>query len=96
MKILYYVLFGFFGLLGGWFVLSSLLGRFSLWNASQLYSKIVLCVAAVIAIVLLYRAYQSGEIEGRWGMGTLWVVAAVVAFQVILLVGAFALRGRTG
>jgi heme A synthase len=53
MKILYYVLFGFFGLLGGWFVLSSLLGRFSLWNANQLYSKIVLCVAAVMAIVLL-------------------------------------------
>lgn len=94
MKILYYVLFGFFGLLGTWFVLTSLFGRFSLWDANPLHARMVLVIAAVAAARLLYWAYQLGEQQNRWGAGTGVVVLAVVVFQAILFLGALALSGK--
>lgn len=94
MKILYYILFGIFGLLGVYFVLTSLFGRFNLWDANPLHAKIVLVVAAAVAVRLLYWAYQSGEQQGRWGAGVGVILLAVIAFQAIMLLGAITLTGK--
>lgn len=94
MKILYYTLFGVFGLLGAYFVLSSLLGRFNLWDANPLHAKIVLVIATAVAARLLYWAYRLGEEEGRWGAGTGAILLAVVVFQAIILLGALLLTGK--
>lgn len=94
MKILYYILFGFFGLLGAYFVLTSLLGRFNLWDANPLQAKIVLLIAAAVAARLLYWAYQLGEQQSRWGAGISVVLLAVVVFQAIIFLGALALTGK--
>ena len=94
MKILYYILFGVFGLLGAWFVLSSLFGRFNLWDANPLHAKVVLVLATLVAASLLYRAYQLGEIQTRWGAGAGAVVLAVVVFQAVVFVGALVLSGK--
>ena len=89
MKVLYYIVFGIFGLLGVYFVLSSLFGHFSLWNAHPLLARLVLLVAAAAALFLFYRAYQLGELQGRWGAGLGMVVLGVVVFQAVMLAGAF-------
>ena len=92
MEILYYILFGVFGLLGVWFVLSSLFGRFSLWDANPLHAKVVLVLAALVTLRLLFWAYQLGEIQNRWGAGV--VVLAVLVFQAVVFVGALVLSGK--
>ena len=94
MKILYYILFGVFGLLGVWFVLSSLFGRFSLWDANPLHAKVVLVLAALVALRLLFGAYQLGEIQNRWGAGVGAVLLAVVVFQAVVFAGALVLSGK--
>lgn len=94
MKTLYYILFGFFGLLGVYFVLTSLFGRFNLWDANPLHAKIVLVVAAAVAARLLYWAYQLGEQQGRWGAGVGVVLLAVIVFQATIFLGALALTGK--
>lgn len=94
MKILYYILFGFFGLLGVYFVVTSLLGRFNLWDVNQVHAKIILLIAAAFASRLLYWAYQLGEQQSRWGAGVGIVVLAVIVFQATIFLGALALTGR--
>ena len=94
MKILYYILFGLFGLLGAYFVLSSLIGRFNLWDANPLYAKMVLFIAAIVAARLLYWAYQLGEQQSRWGAGAGVILLAVVVFQAIIFLGALVLTGK--
>ena len=96
MKVLYYTLFGLFGLLGFYFVLTSLFGRFNLWGINQLYAKTALLIATGAALYLLYRAWQLGEQQGRWGAGASMVILAVLAFQGILLLSAFVLSGKWG
>lgn len=91
VKILYYVLYGGFGLLGSYFVLTSLLGRLTFGSASQPAAKCVLLVAAAAGGGLLYWAYALGEQQGRWGAGVGAVALAVVAFSVIMTLGRIAL-----
>ncbi|HEY3440125.1 MAG TPA: hypothetical protein VGK29_05215 [Paludibaculum sp.] len=91
MKILFYILYGFFGLLGAYFVLSSLAGRMSLGDASQLSAKAVLVIAAFAGGGALYWAYQLGELQGRWLPGIGAVLLAVVAFQLVIVIGRIAL-----
>lgn len=91
MKVVYYTLFGFFGLLGAYFVLTSLFGRFNLWDANPVHAKVVLLIAAAVAARLLYQAYLLGEQQGRWGAGLGVVLLAVVVFQAIIFLGALAL-----
>jgi putative effector of murein hydrolase len=90
-KILYYVLFGFIGLLGVYYVGSSLFGRFSLWSASPFVARLILIVAAIAAARILYWAYQLGETQQRWLAGAGAVILALLAFQGILLLGAITL-----
>ena len=91
MKIVFYILYGFFGLLGAYFVLSSLAGRITLGNAGQLSAKSVLLVAATAGGGLLYWAYLLGEVQGRWLPGAGAVVLAVVAFSLVMVAGRIAL-----
>jgi hypothetical protein len=93
LKVLYYAVFGFVALLGAWFVVTSLFGNFRLWDGNPLYSKLFLLVAAAAAVRLLFWAYALGEQQGRWGAGLGVVVLSMVVFQVIMVVGAFVLRG---
>jgi hypothetical protein len=89
MRILYYFLFGAFGLLGLWFVMTSLLGHFSLASgAPQWYAKSFLMVGAAIGAGLLYWAYRLGEVQQHWGKGTGAVLCAVLAFQMVQVAGA--------
>jgi hypothetical protein len=87
MKIVFYALYGFFGLLGAYFVLSSLLGRLTFGGANQLTAKLVLLAASAAGGGLLYWAYQLGELQGRWLPGIGVVVLAVVAFQIVMVIG---------
>lgn len=93
IKVLYYVLFGCIVLLGLYYVGSSLFGRFLLWNAPQWIAKFMLLIATGVAAWLLHRAYQLGDVENRWWLGTGFVLLALVVFQSILLLTAF-LFGR--
>lgn len=87
MKLLFYILYGFFGLMGVYFVLSSLAGRFSLGGASQISAKAVLVIAALAGGAILYWAYQLGELQGRWLPAIGVVLLAVVAFQLVVVIG---------
>ncbi len=87
MKIAFYVLYGFFGLLGAYFVLSSLFGRLTFGSANQLTAKAVLLAATAAGGGLLYWAYQLGEVQARWLPGIGVVVLAVVAFQIVMVGG---------
>ena len=95
LKVLFYVLFGWIGLLGLYFVLTSLFGHFSLWNAHPLAARLVLVVAAALAARILYWAYELGELQGRLGAGIGVVLLAVVAFQLVMMAGALVF-GRKG
>jgi hypothetical protein len=90
MRVLFYFLYGAFGMLGGYFVLSSLLGRYVLAGAPALVAKLVLVAGAALGCTLLYWAYHLGEIQGRWGAGAGAVLLAVLGFQVVQLLGAVA------
>lgn len=91
MKVVFYILYGCFGLLGAYFVLSSLAGRMTLGNAGQMAAKSILLVATAAGCGLLYWAYQLGEVQGRWLPGIGAVVLAVVAFQIVIVIGNIAL-----
>lgn len=93
MKVLYYVLYGIIAILGLYYVGSSLFGRFILWDANPLVAKIVLLAATIVAARLLYWAYQLGDLQNKWLAGTGAVLLAFLAFQSIILLGAF-LFGR--
>jgi hypothetical protein len=94
MQILYYIAFGLVVLLGGWFVATSLLGHFYLRGAAQAPAKLALLVAAAVAAFMLYRAYELGEQQGRFGWGLGWVVLAFVVFELILLMASFMLGSK--
>lgn len=83
MKILFYLLFGAFGLLGGSFVVSGLVGHFAIEGMPVWVAKLVLVVSALAGAGLFYRAYVIGELEQRWGGGVGMVVAGIVVFEVI-------------
>jgi hypothetical protein len=87
MKIPFYMLYGLTGLLGVWFVSSSLLGHYAIDTLPQGVAKCLLLAGAASGGLLLYRAYQIGEVAGRYGVGTGLVLAAVVSFQLIQLLG---------
>jgi hypothetical protein len=87
MKIPFYILYGLFGLLGVWFVASSLVGHYVIDTLPQAVAKSLLLAGAASGGLLLYRAYQVGEVSGRYGAGTGWVLAAVVSFQLIQVLG---------
>lgn len=88
MRVAFYVLYGFFGLLGAYFVLTSLLGRYSLAGAPPVVARLVLLAGALAGGALLHWAYRLGEVQGRWGAGAGAVLLAVVAFQAVQLLGA--------
>jgi len=54
VKLLFYTLYGFFALLGAYFVVTSIAGRFSLGGASQGSAKAVLAAAAIAGGGILY------------------------------------------
>ena len=87
MKVLFYILYGFFALLGAYFVVTSIAGRFSLGGASQSSAKAVLAAAAIAGGGILYWAYQLGELQGRWLPAIGVVLLAVVAFQLVVVIG---------
>ena len=87
MKFAFYILFGCFGLLGAYFVLTSLVGRLTFGAANQATAKAMLLVAAATGGGLLYWAYQLGEVDGRWLAGIGAVVLAVVGFQMVMVIG---------
>ncbi len=59
MRILFYLLFGAFGMLGMYFVLSSLFGYGSVG------AKVFLLGGAAVGGAVLYWAYQLGEQQAR-------------------------------
>jgi hypothetical protein len=91
MKLVFYALFGCIGLLGAYFVLSGVGGRVTFGSASQPVAKAVVLVAAAIGGGLLYWAYQLGEVQGRHLPGIGVVVLALVAFQLVMVIGRIAL-----
>ncbi len=95
MKILYYFIFGIFGLLGAYFVLSSLLGRFNLWDLNALQAKTILAIAALAGVRLLYWAYQLGEVQGKYLQGIAVIILAVLVFQGIIFLGAILFSKRS-
>ncbi len=95
MKLLYYFIFGVFGLIGVWFVISSLIGKFNLWDLNAFQAKVVLSIAAITAIRLLYWAYQLGEIQGKYWQGIGVIILAVLLFQGIIFLGAILFSKRT-
>lgn len=95
MKLLYYFIFGIFSLIGAWFVISSLLGKFNLWNLNPFQAKLILTIAAISAIRLLYWAYQLGEIQGKYLQGIAVVILAVLVFQGLILIGAILFSKRS-
>lgn len=92
MKILFYILYGFFALLGLYFVISSFTGHFTLGRGSQGASKVVLLIGALTGGATLYWAYQLGEVQGRGLAGVGAVLLAVVAFQLPIVLGSILLR----
>jgi hypothetical protein len=92
MKIVFYVLYGFFALLGAYFALSSLFGRLTFGSANRMTAKAVLLLASAAGGGSLYWAYQLGELQGRWVAGIGVVVLAVVAFQIVMVAGRIAFR----
>lgn len=95
MKLLYYFVFGIFGLIGAWFVITSLLGRFNLWDLNPLQAKAILIIAALSAIRLFYWAYQLGEIQGKYWQGIGAIILAVLLFQGIIFLGAILFSKRS-
>jgi hypothetical protein len=95
MKLLYYFIFGIFGLMGTWFVLTSLLGKFNLWDLNQLQAKAVLIIAALSAGRVLFWAYQLGEIQGKYLQGIGVIILAVLLFQGIIFLGAILFSKRS-
>ncbi len=87
MKVNFYCMFGVFGMLGLYFVVSSLFGRYSLGSAPVLVAKLCLVIGAAVGAGLLYWAYQVGEVEGRFGAGTGIVMLAVTSFQLVQVLG---------
>ena len=90
MKIAFYILYGFFGILGLYFVLSSLLGRTSLGEADQVTAKLIVMAACTAGAGMLYWAYQLGELQGRWLAGSGAVLLAVLSFQLVIVIGRIA------
>lgn len=86
MKIVFYSLYGTFGLLGLYFVASSLFGHFSLGKVSQPAAKSALILAGAAGAALLYWAYQLGELQSRPLAGSGAVLLAFLAFQAILVI----------
>jgi hypothetical protein len=66
IKVLYYIVFGIIAAIGLYFVVSSLFGRYILWNASPVEAKIVLIVATAVACRIMYKAYLLGDVQNRW------------------------------
>lgn len=85
MRAAFYTLYGIFALLGGWFVLTSLLGAFRIDPLPVSISKVALVIATAIGASLLHRAYAVGELASRPGAGLLWVLAAIGAFEGVLV-----------
>ena len=90
MRLIYYLLYGTFGLLGVYFVLTSLLGRYVLGGAPAPMAKLVLLAGAGLGGGLLYWAYRLGEAQGRWAAGAAMVLLAVLGFQAVQVLGAVA------
>jgi hypothetical protein len=86
MRDLFYSLFGVFGFLGLYFVLSSLFGSFHLGGLHPALSKLALIAGSAAGIRLLYWAYELGELQQRFGAACGVVLAAVVSFQLIQVV----------
>lgn len=95
MKIVFYLVFGIFALIAAWFVISSLIGKFNLWDLNQFQAKAVLIIASLSAVRLLYWAYQLGEIQGKYGQAIGITILALTAFQGIIFLGAILLSGRS-
>lgn len=85
MREAFYTVFGIFGLLGGWFVATSLLGHFRIDPLPVSISKVALVLATALGAALLHRAYAVGELAARPGAGLLWVLAAIGAFEGVLV-----------
>jgi hypothetical protein len=83
MRDLFYSLFGIFGFLGLYFVLSSIFGSYHLGSLHPALSKLVLILGSIAGIRLLYWAYELGELQQRFGAACGAVLAAVVTFQLI-------------
>jgi hypothetical protein len=92
MQIVFYFLYGGFGLLGIYFVLTSLLGRFSLAGMPELPSKAMLLAGAGVGAWILYQAYLVGEKQRRWVAGAALVILAVVCCQGLQALGAVLYR----
>ena len=92
MHILFYFLYGGFGLLGVYFVVTSLLGRFSLAGMPGLPSKALLLAGAGVGVWILYQAYQVGAKQQRWVAGAALVILAVVCCQGLQALGAVLYR----
>jgi hypothetical protein len=78
MRIVFYCMFGVIGLLGVYFVSSSLYGYYQY--------KIALIAGAIVAAKFLHMAYEVGELQQRWAAGCGLVLAALVSFQAIQVV----------
>jgi len=94
VRILYYTVFGCVVLLGGYFVLDGLFGRFVLWHAPPGQARTVLLLSAAAGAAVLYPAYLLGERRQRWGAGLGLVALAVITFQAVVVLGAMVLGGR--
>lgn len=92
MQILFYFLYGCFGLMGVYFVTTSLMGRFSLAGMPELPSKVLLLAGAAIGAWILYQAYLVGEKQRRWIAGAALVILAVVCCQGLQALGAVLYR----
>lgn len=66
MKFVFYSMFGVISVVGAWFVLTSLTGRYRLGSLHPTSAKLVLLLGACLGVWQLYSAYVAGELEGRW------------------------------
>ncbi len=81
MRTVFYCLFGVFGLLGVFWLASTLFSRFALPGMTAGLSKLVVLTGCSAGAWLLYRAYQIGEGEERWASAAAVVLGAVAACQ---------------
>ncbi len=87
LKITYYALLVCSTLIGVFYLGATLLGFLEQTSNAKIRENTIMIVACAVALALLYKAYQTGHVQGHWGPGAGIVFGAMLAFIVIFLGG---------
>lgn len=87
LKIIYYALLVLSTGIGVFYLGASLLGLVEQASNAKLRENTIMIIACAVTLALLYKAYQTGHLQGHWGAGIGIVLGAFVSFFVIFLGG---------